>query len=278
MSYRNFSPSAEGGCLAFVKETADEPIDRLGLWEKRTEWPLAAVAVIFLIAYSLQVLTRPEGDAETVLVTVVAVTWLVFAVDYVCRLMLSTQRLRWFCRHLLDLAIVALPILRPLRLLRLVIVIGVFHTVVGAITRGRVIVYTVASAILLVYVASLAILEAERPQADSEIKTFGEALWWSITTVTTVGYGDYAPVSATGRMIAVLLMLGGISLIGVVTATLASWIVQRVAEEDTANQLATAEQLDLLRSELAELRGLLAAAQPEPSPGNTRASPDQALR
>ncbi|HEY9315658.1 potassium channel family protein [Williamsia sp.] len=259
-------------------EIADEPIDRLGLWEKRTEWPLAAVAVIFLVAYSLQVLARPEGDSETVLIAVVAVTWLLFAVDYVCRLMLSTQRLRWFSRHLLDLAIVALPILRPLRLLRLVIVIGVFHNVVGAITRGRVIVYTVASAILLVYVASLAILEAERPQPDSGIKTFGEALWWSITTVTTVGYGDYAPVSATGRMIAVLLMLGGISLIGVVTATLASWIVQRVAEEDTANQLATAEQLDLLRSELAELKGLLAAAKPEPSPGNPRASPDQALR
>ena len=64
-------------------------------------------------------------------------------------------------------------------------------------------------------------------------------VWWSITTVTTVGYGDLSPVTAMGRVVAVALMLGGITLVGTVTATLASWIVQRVAEEDTANEAAT---------------------------------------
>ncbi|WP_172900731.1 potassium channel family protein, partial [Mycobacterium ulcerans] len=83
------------------------------------------------------------------------------------------------------------------------------------------------------------------------------AVWWAITTVTTVGYGDLYPITVTGRVIAVLLMIGGISLIGVVTASLASWIVQRVAETDSANRAATAAQIDELRTEVRRLAALL---------------------
>lgn len=123
-----------------------------------------------------------------------------------------------------------LPFLRPLRLLRLVVLVKVLHRAGGDAIRGRVVMYTAASATLLVYVASLAMLETERHAADASITNFGEAVWWSIVTVTTVGYGDAYPVTVTGRVIAVLLMIGGISLIGVITATVASWIVERVSE------------------------------------------------
>ncbi len=78
-------------------------------------------------------------------------------------------------------------------------------------------------------------------------------MWWSITTVTTIGYGDLYPVTVTGRVIAVALMIGGISLVGVVTASIASWIVQRVSEAETGNQAATAAQIEELRD---EVRGL----------------------
>ncbi len=223
-------------------------------WEKRSEWPLASIATIFLATYSVQVLAQPTGALQRALSGVVAAAWAIFAIDYVIRLAVAPEKGRWFVRHLLDLAIVVLPLLRPLRLLRLVILLGALQKAVGRAIRGRVAIYTGASATLLIYVASLAMLEAERQRPDAGIRTFGDAVWWSITTVTTVGYGDYAPVSATGRVIAALLMVGGISLIGIVTATLASWIVQRVAEEDVANQTATAQQIDDLRSEIAELR------------------------
>ena len=85
------------------------------------------------------------------------------------------------------------------------------------------------------------------------ITSFGKALWWSITTVTTVGYGDLYPVTITGRVIAVLLMLGGISLVGVVTASLASWIVQRVSETESAGQAITVAHIEQLRSEIRSL-------------------------
>lgn len=223
---------------------------RLDRWQARTEWPLAGVAIIFLAAYSIRVLAQPQGRAETTFDVVIWTTWAFFLVDYVVRLSLATDRTHWFVRHLLDLAIVALPLLRPLRLLRLVVLVSALEKAIGGAIRGRVVIYTASSVVLLVYVASLAILETERYQPDADITTFGNAVWWSITTITTVGYGDLAPVTTTGRFIAVTLMIGGISLVGVVTATLASWIIQQVTEEDSAQQAATAHQIDGLRSEV----------------------------
>jgi voltage-gated potassium channel len=226
---------------------------RLTRWEQRAEWPLAAVAIAFLAVYSVQVLGRPHGLEARALWAASWAIWGVFVIDYLIRLKLADDRRRWFVRHLLELAVVALPLLRPLRLLRLVILVGALQKAVGNAIRGRIVTYTVGGVGLLIYVASLAVLDQERDQPGALITSFGKALWWSITTVTTVGYGDLYPVTNTGRIIAVLLMLGGISLIGVVTASLASWIVQRVAEEDAVSRAASVEQVDELRAEVRTL-------------------------
>ncbi|MCH9666584.1 MAG: potassium channel family protein [Actinomycetia bacterium] len=227
--------------------------ERLEQWESRSEWVLAAVAVIFLAVYSIQVLATPPHEVNTLLNSVMGLLYLVFVVDYGARLLLAPQRRRWFFRHLYDLAIVALPFLRPLRLLRLLVLIKVMQRAGGDAIRGRVAVYAAASAALFVYVASLAMLQTERFAPGTTITNFGDALWWAITTVTTVGYGDTYPVTGTGQMIAALLMIGGISLIGVITATVASWIVERVSEEDSANRAATAAQMEELRDQIHQL-------------------------
>jgi voltage-gated potassium channel len=100
----------------------------------------------------------------------------------------------------------------------------------------------------------LAVLDVERHAPHAQITSFGDAVWWAVSTVTTVGYGDLTPVTLSGRLIAVALMIAGISLLGVVTATLASWIVEKVAEEDTANQAATAAHIEELREEIRKMR------------------------
>ncbi|MGN2638430.1 potassium channel family protein [Nocardia takedensis] len=177
-----------------------------------------------------------------------------FALDYAVRWYLARPRWRWFYRHLHEFAIVVLPMLRPLRLLRLLTMLNVLQRSVGGALRGQVIAYTAGATLLLIYVASLAMLDAERDAERANITTFPDALWWSTATVTTVGYGDFAPVTGTGRLIAVGLMLGGIALLGVVTATLASWIIQQVAEQDEANQSATRAQVAELTTQIAALR------------------------
>jgi voltage-gated potassium channel len=231
------------------------PQTRLARFEHHTEWPLAAIALAFLGLYSVQILLEPRGPTAEAVRGAMYALYLVFVADYLARLYLADPRGKWFLRHLFDLAIVALPFLRRLRLLSLAVVVDVFQRAVGDTIRGRVIVYTVFGAVVMIYAASLAILDIERHVPGAHITSFGDALWWSITTVTTVGYGDLTPVTGGGRVVAVA--IGGISLVGVVTATLASWIVQRVAEEDTTNQAATRAQIEELREEIQRLAKLV---------------------
>jgi voltage-gated potassium channel len=228
-------------------------LSRLDRYQRRTEWPLAAVALTFLGLYSIRVLLRPHGSvAEAIDIALVAV-YCLFVIDYLSRWYLARPRGSWVLRHLWELPVILLPFLRPLRLLSLAVVVKTLQQAVGHTIRGRVIVYTACGAVVVVYTAALAILDVEGDRPDSKIKTLGDALWWASTTVTTVGYGDMHPVTGVGRLVAVALMLGGITLLGLVTATLASWIVERVAEEDTANQAATRAQIEELREEIRRL-------------------------
>jgi voltage-gated potassium channel len=86
--------------------------------------------------------------------------------------------------------------------------------------------------ILIAYIAAVQITITERGVEGSNIKSFGDGLWWAITTVTTVGYGDHFPTTTVGRFLAVGLMLVGISLMGVITASVAAWFV-KMSQEDS---------------------------------------------
>ncbi|WP_396641209.1 potassium channel family protein [Microbacterium sp.] len=229
---------------------------RIERWQSATDWLLTTAAILFLIAYATQILAEPTGVIAGVCEVILYVTWGVFLIDYVVRLAIVENRGRWFVRHLLDLAIVVLPMLRPLRLMRFLAIIAIFQRGAGNMLRGRVVMYTVGATILTVVIAGLAVYDAER--ANGNIDSFGDAMWWAFVTITTVGYGDYYPVTIAGRVVAVGLMIGGIALIGVVTATLASWIVERVS--DAASQqkpAATEEHVESLRREIADLKELV---------------------
>lgn len=209
-------------------------------YRNMAEWPLMGTALIFLTAYAWQVIGAIEGPDADVLEVVMWTTWAIFAVDYATNLWLAENRRRWFVRNLHELLIVALPFFRPLRLLRLVTLLSVLHRTVGETLRGRVVTYVAGSAALLVFVGALAVLDVEQSAPDAKIVTFGDALWWAIPTITTVGYGDMYPVTAIGRIVAAALMMSGIAVLGVVTASIASWLVQRI-EEGTEAAAAAAE-------------------------------------
>jgi voltage-gated potassium channel len=216
-------------------------------WERRTEWPLMVAAALFLVAYAWPILDPGlPTSAKAVCSSVVLATWVLFAIDYGIRWWTADNRAEFFVRHLFDFAVVVLPMLRPLRLLRLVMLLRVLNRGAASSLHGRVVAFVVGGASLLAFVGALAVLDAERHARQANIVDFPTALWWALTTMTTVGYGDHFPVTTEGRLAAAGLMVGGIALLGAVTATLASWLVDRVAEETTSNEM--------LREEIAGLR------------------------
>ncbi|MGD9527784.1 potassium channel family protein [Pseudonocardia sp.] len=205
----------------------DEP--RIAAWERRVDWPLTALAVVFLAAYAWQVLdTSLSPAAVAALEGVLTLIWIAFGVDYVVRLWLAHNRWRFVGTHVIDLAVLLLPMLRQLRALRVVTVISVLNRQLRDDFRGRVAVYVVGTVALVGFASALAVLDAERSAPDSSITTFGDALWWTITTISTVGYGDRYPVTAEGRVVAATLMVTGVALLGVVTASIASWFVENL--------------------------------------------------
>lgn len=213
---------------------------------------LAALA--FFVAFALPIIWWPNTPVrvEEICTGVEWVTWGLFAVDYMVRLILTRDRRQFIVRNWFDLLVIALPMLRPMRLLRLVTVVSVINKRASANLRGRVGVYVGGASGLLATISAFAVLEAERGSPDSNITTVGEAFWWAAVTMTTVGYGDHYPVTMIGRAVAVGLMIAAIGAFGAVTGTLASWFVEKVSEAEEQSPLLA--ELRELRQEVSHLR------------------------
>lgn len=233
--------------------------DKVVRWERWTKWPLVVAGALFLLTFALEVIDPDSWWALTVARPLLIVLWALFATDYAVRLVLAERRWHWFRRHLLDLAIVLLPMFRPLQLVEFVALLILAEREAGAATRGRVATYAVFGTVLAVFVASLAVLEVERG-GSGPIRSFPDALWWSVGTVTTVGAEGVHPVTDAGRAVSFLLTLVGLALLGVVTALLTSWVLERVTVSAGVPAPAGEDQVEELRAEMAELRTLLAAA------------------
>ena len=231
-------------------------------FERRTEWPLAVLALVFLAAYAWPILQPDISPAWKHVCTVIDILiWVVFVVEFVARLVLAERRVQYVARCVPDVLMVALPVLRPLRLLRFLVLLRMINRRATASLHGRIVAYVVATAGLVLLVSALAMLEAERHNPPANIYTFGDALWWAVTTMSTVGYGDRYPTTTDGRVVGVGLMLAGIALLGVITATFASWLIGQVRETETEAQTATRGDIADLRAEIARLTGIVAQRQ-----------------
>jgi voltage-gated potassium channel len=121
---------------------------------------------------------------------------------------------------------------------------------------------TILLAIIVLTISSVFVLEFESRSPDANILTGQDAIWYAFVTITTVGYGDYYPVTTGGRVTALFIMITGVGIIGALASILSSILVgssSASAEEDTLNHTATSiieEELANVRSELASLRQL----------------------
>ena len=201
--------------------------------------------------------------------------WLAFAAEYLILLVLAPSRGRYMRTHLVEFALVLLRPLRFPRSARLLRLARVGRVLAGAAEAAKVsrsplatsaAMYAPAAALLLVLAAAAIVRDAEGTAPGPNIKSYGDAVWWALTTVSTVGYGDRYPVITTGRAVAGGLMVVGVALLAIVTASMAAAFARWTAApaerrassgtrpRQTADLAAVIRELRKLRAEVAQLR------------------------
>jgi voltage-gated potassium channel len=263
--------------------------------------PMTALAFLMIPVLLIPLIRPVHGAVAVSFDAVDYVIWAVFAVDYGVRLGLAPDRLIFVRTHLFDLAVVLLPFLRPLRALRALRGLGELRglrllqasrlaafvgTGIGharAIIRRRGLHYVVGLVIAIMLAAAGLEVAFETHARGSNIHSYGDALWWAAVTVTSVGYGDQYPVTVAGRVVAVILMITGIALFGVVAASIASYFVEQDQDrrvEARMDEILTALHRLEARLDAAEHRPAatppapLEAAGPPPSPAVVPGPPD----
>ncbi|WP_411083516.1 potassium channel family protein [Streptomyces sp. cmx-18-6] len=212
---------------------APEAPTRSTRWEQRTEIPLFVASLLFLAGYAVRVLAPREAQPwHDISLTLVWSTWLLFLADYAVRVRLSGLGARFVHTHVLDTLVLLLPLLRPLRMVQVYQAVQRRHDRPRLDLYARVMAYAGMAAGLLGFSASLAVYHVEHRAPDASIRTFGDAVWWACTTLTTVGYGDATPVTFWGRVVAAGLMACGLALLGAVTGSFSSWLIQVFTRED----------------------------------------------
>ena len=217
-------------------------------WERIVDVPLLVLALASIPLVVLEDLGQ-GGAARTAAIANWAI-WGLFAVDLAVRVSLARgHRMKYLAAHWYDVGIVVLSVLpyfRPLRVLRsaralrvlraarvTVYATSFWHAALriwGSLT-GRVLIVLIPA---IIGAGSAGVWMVEK-DSNGDIDHYGDAAWWAITTVTTVGYGDIAPVTTEGRVIAAVLMVTGIAAFGVVTANVAAAMATRSGSDEDTN-------------------------------------------
>jgi voltage-gated potassium channel len=201
-------------------EVVGDPSDRLATYIARTEIPLDLLAL-----FTLWIVVVPPGDfgpahhGSTIALTVRITVSVIYGIDMAIRAVLARRHLHYLATHPLVIASVFVPPVRVIFSIRLVR--SIFR-------RGNLVRFLVAASVMVLNGAVIVYL-FERHAPHSNIHTIGDAIWWSFVTVTTVGYGDFYPVTPQGRITAGFVMGIGLLTLAVITAQVASSFVAQAS-------------------------------------------------
>jgi voltage-gated potassium channel len=233
----------------------DDPGGRLATYQARTDTPLdlLALATVWLVVVPPSYFGR---DGDHIALAARIILSVLYGIDLAIRGVLAGRPVRYALAHPAALASVLYP---PVR------VIFSFRLVRSIFRRGNLLRFLLGASVLLLNSAVIVYL-VERHAPGSNIHTLGESLWWSLVTITTVGYGDYTPVTIYGRITACCIMGIGLVTLAVITAQVASNFVSQAASEDQggpqAAEATPGVTLAELDRRLARIEELLIAAAP----------------
>ena len=196
-----------------------ESPDRLQKIERRTELPLM-LASFALMPIITGLYFWDLSPVETRIYTVLEVAiWALFAIIFIIKLAIAPSKLGYLRRNWPEVLLVLIPVLRPLR------IIAAIMFVVRDVSRWRHLVTfetLIAYGIGIVLLAATIVTTAEQNTVGANIQSFPDALYWSLVTVSTVGYGDHYPVTVVGKFTAVALMFFGIGIFAGIVAAIVS--------------------------------------------------------
>jgi len=220
------------------------------------------LAFIWLIVLATPLVVHLPTLISVVFGIADSLIWAAFIAEYAIKISLAPSRASFFRHHLVYLLVVVLPVLQPLRLANAIALARIGAILVYSLTRAHKIFshkgvhFVLLSSVGILLVGAALEVQLERSAPGSNIHSYGAALWWAIVTVTTVGYGDKYPVTVGGRAVAVVLMIVGISLIGVVTATVASYFVEESADKNKSEMHERLDRIEALLNDLATHEGI----------------------
>jgi voltage-gated potassium channel len=235
---------------------------RFDAFERAVELPMLALALLFLPLLLVPEFVRVSAEVRQGLVVADWFIWSAFALELGIKTFLAPNRKQYVIRHWYDVVIVVIPFLRPLRIVRSLRVLRMGRALrlvsVGTrlMTEARLLVtshglhYAVLLASIVFFALAGLALAFERNAGEANIRTLGDALWWSMATATTVGYGDRFPVTTEGRTIAVLLMFLGVGLFSLVTASIAATFVKPATEKQEATLEDVLQRLEEMEARL----------------------------
>lgn len=231
-------------------------------FQRYSEFPMLCLALAFIPVLIVPWFFDLSPSWSAAFNTANGLIWAAFALELVIKVYLAPSRARYVTQHWFDVIIVVIPFLRPLRIaqsarilragraMRLTSIAARSAHSLRELLAEHGLHYVLAVGVLLVVASAAGVTIVERGEGGN-IQNFGDGLWWAVTTVTTVGYGDRFPVSAEGRAIAAFLMLLGISLFSFVTANIAAFLAkQNTDDSPTLSDLK--QQLDRLETLIRE--------------------------
>lgn len=192
-------------------------------WIKRSSFPLGIAGLLYLGTYAGSVVLDPSSMWHLISEVGSNAIWALFLFDLIVRL-LEIKKFGTFLKEAwFDLACLLVPFFRFLRAFRVIFAIRGLNAFFES-RMHKTGAYVAALVPIIWFGSAIAVLDAERDQYGSSISDLPSAMWWSISTMTTIGFGDF-PQSLEGRFIAVALMLSGIGLFSAAAGMFANWII-----------------------------------------------------
>jgi voltage-gated potassium channel len=205
----------------------------LSQWIEKSTFPLALLGVLYLAFWAVQVSATTNSNLEEVLEAFSWAIWGIFAVDLLARLVFARSLKSFVKSSWLEIVALIIPFFRILRIFRILIAFrGIAPLVKSRMASTTT--YIALGLPLVWFAGAIGVLDAEKNTEGAAITSLADALWWSLTTITTVGYGDFYPKSLEGKFVAAFLMLTGIALFSAGAGILGSWIMKDKPEEKNA--------------------------------------------